>query len=219
MYLIDKSRGSKVVSNVLGEKYEGVLTTDFYSAYNKLQAQAKQRCLAHLLREIKEVEEKEKLAPDSIDGRFCEELKTVFKQTIDAWNEYRRGMKVLQDLVKEKGRAISRLVELLLWPIKHKDTRRLRRRIIKHNQELFTFLDNPAVDPTNNRAERQLRPMVIMRKVTFGNRTALGALNQAVTTSVIQTGVLNGIEPLDICLALSVKPLASFTELQRIRSP
>ena len=219
LYLIDKSRGGKVVSNVLGEKYEGVLTTDFYSSYNKLKAQAKQRCLAHLLREIKEVEEKDELTPDSIDGRFCEELKAVFKQTIDAWNEYRRGMKVLQDLVKEKGRAISRLVELLLWPIKHKDTRRLRRRIIKHNQELFTFLDNPAVDPTNNRAERQLRPMVIMRKVTFGNRSAAGALNQAVTMSVIQTGVLNGIEPLDICQALSLKPLTSFIELARPRPP
>jgi FtsZ-binding cell division protein ZapB len=218
-YLIDKSRGSKVVSNVLSEKYEGVLTTDFYSSYNKLKAQAKQRCLAHLLREIKEVEEREKLAPDSIDGRFCEELKTVFKQTIDVWNEYREGTKILQDLVREKGQAVSRLVELLLSPIKHKDTRRLRRRIIKHNQELFTFLDNPVVEPTNNRAERQLRPLVIMRKVTFGNRSAVGALNQAVLTSIIQTGVLNGIEPLDICLALSEKPLASFAELPRIRPP
>jgi len=219
LYLIDKSRGSKVINNVLGEKYEGVLTTDFYSAYNKLEAQAKQRCLAHLLHEIKEVEEKNRLASDSIDGRFCEELKTVFRQTIDVWNEYREGTKVLQDLVKEKGQAISRLVELLLLPIKHRDTRRLRRRITKHNRELFTFLDNPVVEPTNNRAERQLRPLVIMRKVTFGNRTALGALNQAVIMSIIQTGVLNGIEPLDICQALSLKPLASFAELPRIRSP
>ena len=195
------------------------MTTDFYSAYNKLQAQAKQRCLAHLLREVKEVEEKDELAPDSIDGRFCEELKTIFKQTITVWNEYREGTKTLRDLVNEKGQAIARLMELLLWPIKHKDTRRLRKRIIKFNQELFTFLDNPVIEPTNNRAERQLRPLVIMRKVTFGNRSALGALNQAVIMSIIQTGVLNGIEPLDICLALSVKPLASFAELPRIRSP
>ena len=219
LYLIDKSRGSKVVSNVLGAKYDGVLTSDFYSAYNKFQTRAKQRCLAHLLDEIGKVEEKNKLTPDSIDGRFCAELKTIFKQTIDAWNEYHEGMKVLQDLVKEKVRATSRLVEVLLWPLKHKDTRRLRRRIIKHNQELFVFLDNPAVDPTNNRAERQLRPMVIMRKVTFGNRSTSGALNQAVTMSVIQTGILNGIEPLDICQALSLKPLSSFVELTRPRPP
>jgi len=143
----------------------------------------------------------------------------VFKQTIDAWNKYREGTKVLQDLTNEKGRAISRLVELLLWPIKHKDTRRLRRRIIKHNQELFTFLDNPVVEPTNNRAERQLRPMVIMRKVTFGSRSALGAFNQAIIMSIIQTAILNGIEPLDICLALSLKPLTSLVELARPRPP
>jgi hypothetical protein len=219
LYLIDKSRGSKVVSNVLGENYEGVSTTDFYSSYNKLKALAKQRCLAHLLREIKEVEEKNKLAPDSIDGRFCHELKTVFKQTIDVWNEYRKGVKTLRDLAKAKGQAVVRLVELLLSPIKHKDARRLRRRIIKHNEELFTFLDNSVVEPTNNRAERQLRPMVIMRKVTFGNRSASGALNQAMLMSIIQTGILNGIEPLDICHALSLKPLTSLIELPRPRPP
>jgi len=48
-------------------------------------------CLGHLLDGIGKVEEKDKLTPDSMDGRFCEELKAVFKQTIDAWNEYRRG--------------------------------------------------------------------------------------------------------------------------------
>ena len=68
---------------------------------------------------------------------------------------------------------------LLSSPIEHEDTQRLRKRIIRHNQELFIFLDDPSVEPTNNRAERQLRPMVIMRKLTFGNRSDLGASNQA----------------------------------------
>jgi hypothetical protein len=58
-----------------------------------------------------------------------------------------------------------------------------------------------------------------MRKITFGNRSALGALNHAVIMSIIQTGILNGFEPLNISLALSVKPLPSFTELPKIRSP
>ncbi len=146
-------------------------------------------------------------------------MKTELKQTIDVWNEYHEGTKVFEDLVKEKERAISRMVELLSLPIKHEDARRIRMRIKKFNQELFTFLDNPLVEPTNNRAERQLRPMVIMRKITFGNRSALGASNQAVMMSIIQTGILNGIEPLDISLALSLKPLTSFTELPKIRSP
>jgi len=114
---------------------------------------------------------------------------------------------------------VLRMMELLSWPIGHKDTRRVHKRIIKHNQELFTFLDNPLVEPTNNRAERQLRPNVIMRKITFGNRSALGASNHAVMMSIIQTGILNGIEPLNISLALSVKSLTSFTELLKIRLP
>jgi hypothetical protein len=59
------------------------LISDFYSAYNKLQVLAKQRCLGHLLAEIKKVQEKNKLAPESIDGMFCQELKTESKQTID----------------------------------------------------------------------------------------------------------------------------------------
>jgi hypothetical protein len=103
-YQIDKSRGGKVVSDILGEKYPGALISDFYSAYNKLQALAKQRCLGHLLAEIKKVQKKNKLAPESIDGMFCQELKTELKQTIDVWNEYHEGTKVFEDLVKEKQR-------------------------------------------------------------------------------------------------------------------
>lgn len=114
---------------------------------------------------------------------------------------------------------VLRMMELLSWPIGHKDTRRVHRRIIKHNQELFTFLGNPLVEPTNNRAERQLSPNVIMRKITFGNRSALSASNHAVMMSIIQTDILNGIEPLNISLALSVKSLTSFTELLKIKLP
>ena len=94
----------------------------------------------------------------------------VLKRTIDVWNEYHEETKVFEDLVKEKEWAISRMMELLLLPITDKDTQRVHNRIIKHNQELFAFLDNPLVEPTNNRAERQLRPNVILRKITFGNR-------------------------------------------------
>ena len=78
LYQIDKSRGSKVVDNILGEKYQGVLISDFYSAYNQLQALAKQRCLGHLLAEIKKIQEKNKYASDSVDGMFCQELKHTY---------------------------------------------------------------------------------------------------------------------------------------------
>ncbi|MCL0057169.1 hypothetical protein M1N50_02510 [Dehalococcoidia bacterium] len=58
-----------------------------------------------------------------------------------------------------------------------------------------------------------------MRKLTFGNRSDLGASNGAVIMSVVETGVLNEVEPLDIFRALSTKPLTSLIELPKIRSP
>jgi len=61
-----------------------------------------------LAEEIKKVQEKNKLAPESIDGLFCQELKTVLKRTTDVWNEYHEGTKVFEDLVKEKEQAIGK---------------------------------------------------------------------------------------------------------------
>jgi transposase len=219
LYHIDESRGGKVVSDILGKKYEGVLISDFLSAYNELHAEAKQRCLAHFLREIKKVQERSEFPPDNVDGTFCSELKMVLKQAIDVWNRHRQRTAGPDDLAQTKDRAILKMIELLLLPLEHQDTQRLRDRIIRHNQELFIFLDNPSVEPTNNRAERQLRPMVIKRKLTFGNRSDLGASNEAVIMSVVETGVLNGVEPLDIFRALSEKPLTSFAQLPKARPP
>ncbi|MBU2529598.1 MAG: transposase [Elusimicrobia bacterium] len=56
----------------------------------------------------------------------------------------------------------------------------IRARILKHINELLTFLDNPIVEPTNNRVERQLRPNVIMRKITFGNGSQTGVRNHTI---------------------------------------
>lgn len=63
LYHIDESRGDKVVSDILGKKYEGILGCNFLSAYNELDAEAKQRCLGHFLTEIKKVQEKNEFAP------------------------------------------------------------------------------------------------------------------------------------------------------------
>ena len=58
LYRIEKSRGADIVKDTLGEKYGGFLGSDFYSSYNSIEALGKQKCIVHLLREIKEIEEK-----------------------------------------------------------------------------------------------------------------------------------------------------------------
>jgi len=102
--------------------------------------------------EIKKIQERNGFASDGIDDLFCQELKTLLKQTIDVWNGYHKGQMPWKIWFKEKERVIPRIIELLSLPIEHKDSRRVRKRIIKHNQELFIFLDNPLIEPMNNRA-------------------------------------------------------------------
>jgi len=218
LYMID-SRGSKVIKGVLGDRYEGILGSDFYSSYNPIEASGKQKCLAHLLGDVKEIEGKSSFPLNSRDGRFCCELKAILKEAIGAWNEYKKGNIGKGELAEERDRIISRMIELIQTPVENPDTQRIRDRIIKHDRELFLFLDNPEVEPTNNIAERMLRPSVIMRKITFGNRSSHGAEKHQIIMSIIQTGILNRIEPLRLFLALTLGDSSFIEESIQIRGP
>ena len=76
------------------------------------------------------------------------------------------------------------------------DAQRLAKRLCKHQDSTPTFLDTPGVDPTNNRAERMIRPAVIARKNIQGNRSEQGAATQAVLMTVFRTLKLRGHDPL-----------------------
>ena len=58
-FLIDKSRGSEVIKNILGEDFSGIISSDFYSAYNCFKQAIQQKCNVHLLRKIREIESRE----------------------------------------------------------------------------------------------------------------------------------------------------------------
>ncbi len=215
LYRIEKSRGADVVKDTLGEKYGGFLISDFYSSYNSIEAVGKQKCICHLLDETKKIEEKNKFPEGSQEALFCQNLKSILKEALDVWNRFHAGKKTEEDL-KElrnfKDITAQKITNILLYPSENEDIQRLKKRIIKHNNELLTFLEHPEVEPTNNRAERGFRSSIIMRKITFGNRTKAGAKNHSIIMSIVQTGILNGKEPLKIFLSLTTDP-------QKIRAP
>jgi len=219
LYRIERSRGSKVVEAVLGKKYAGCVISDFYSAYNRIKANGKQKCLGHLLKEIKGIEEKNNYPEGSLERLFCERLKATLKIGIEVWDKFRKGEKTFEDLSETKEMMAQVLTELIQYPSEDKNIKRLQKRLIKHNQELLTFLDHPEVEPTNNRAERQLRPNVIMRKITFGNRSDIGARNHQVIMSIIHTARLNGIEPFNAFLSLTTNQQNQLFAVQKIRAP
>ena len=192
---IDESRGSKVVIDHLGEFYNGVLITDFWSAYlSKIGAFAKQKCLVHLLRDIRELLKNRLPLSSEV---FLRIVKRLLKDAIFLHNqhttltpdEYRSGRK---DILK-RFRKLLRQV-----PLSHHDSDNIRKRLIKFKNELFVFLKYPAVSPTNNFAEQGIRNSVLFRKITFGNMTARGKTNVALAMTIIRTALLRGLNPVKI---------------------
>ena len=189
---IDRSRGGKVPRAVLGDSYRGVLITDFYSAYNNVASGAKQRCLVHLLRDLKRIEEC--TAKNDPERRFAERLKTLVFQAVEL-SEKRKDL-TASNYKLRRDAIVESFEELKLTDPANKIIRRLVKRLDRHRRECLTFLDKPGIPWHNNHAERMIRPNVLLRKITFGNRSTEGAANHNILMSILQTAKLRKLDPL-----------------------
>jgi transposase len=200
---IDVSRGTKVIASLLGVEKEkrfcGILVSDFYAAYDKLKG-LKQKCIPHLLRLI---EGKQRhFSGDQKADIFLRKLKTLSKQIMDLFKRRRRIKDYLllrADLVAQLKRHLSRSIG-----VKQLDEWRIR--LKKRQAELTTCLFHPSTDSNNNFVERQLRLSVIMRKITFGNRSEKGIKNHAVVMSLLQTARINRKLPSEVFHQILVDP-------------
>lgn len=191
----DPSRGQKVVEAMLGKKYLGVLITDFLSAYNKIITKAKQRCLVHILRDLKHV--MEYWCNDDEIIRYCKRLKGIFESAIELYKEYKD--KKWDKEYERRREAITEQIKDFSFPNPDKKIlKRFAKRLQRHKDELFTFLYIKGIDFHNNHAEQQIRPDVLLRKITFGNRSLNGAKIHDVAMSIIQTAKLNNLDPFKI---------------------
>jgi transposase len=89
-----------------------------------------------------------------------------------------------------------RLADIFGASYRDKDCDRLAKRMAKHSEELFVFLLHNEVPADNNRAERQIRFAVVMRKNSYGNRSKRGAQAQAILMSIFRTCQLRGVDPI-----------------------
>lgn len=188
-------RGQKDLESVLGKKFDGIIISDFLSAYNKIVAIAKQRCLVHLLRELKKI--RERTPGDDQAIRFADRLKEIIQSAVTCANMYANREISLEELKKQKEKFQTYLDDLKLCNPTHKVLKRLSKRLERHKKELLTFLEHPGIDYHNNHAERQIRPNVLLRKIVFGNRSPKGILNHDCLMSIIQTAHLKKLDPLN----------------------
>jgi transposase len=215
---IDKSRGQRVVEDILGDDYNGVLITDFLSAYNKIRTPAKQRCLVHLLRDLKKViiyfcDDKEVL-------RYSKRLKELLEDAISLHKDYQA--KPWDSIYLKKREFITqRLLDFRFPNPSKKVLQRFVKRLNRHKDELFCFLYHKNIDYHNNHAEQQIRPDVIFRKITFQNRSLKGAENHQVLMSVLQTAKLNNIDPIKTLhqILLSKNPLSEIVSSAKRAPP
>jgi hypothetical protein len=163
--------------------FAGILVTDFYGAYNALVCAAKQKCLVHLLRDLKKVAK----SGDKSENwpTFSKRLKRMLRDAMRL-----RGNR--QTLEKAKYERLcagieQRMTQLIESPWKNKEAKRLVKRLRRHRAELFVFLYHDDVPFENNHAERTIRGAVVMRKNSYCNRSVNGAETQAVLMSVFQT--------------------------------
>jgi hypothetical protein len=181
LFHVDKSRGSGVVKKLLGEVYGGTLHTDFYSAYGKIDCK-KQKCLVHLLRELRETAQK---SSEFAQGPLCRRLKRLIKEMLVL--KKHKG-KLSGEAYEQRGRRLEeRLRELAGPDYGDEHSRRLAKRLRKHEAELTLFLWDEQVTADNNAAERALRPAVILRKITGGSRSDRGAKATAILMSIART--------------------------------
>jgi transposase len=188
-YLIDPSRGSPALEKFLAEAFDGVLITDFWPAYAAF-ATERQCCLVHLLRELEKVDEHNRSAEWQA---FAKQLRRLVR---DGIRLRKRADFDPQRYASRIRRIDGRLMALAQGTYGDADARRLAKRLLKHCDELFTFLDHPEVPFENNLAERMIRPAVILRKISQSNRSEKGAAVQAVLMSVYRTLKLGGLDPL-----------------------
>ena len=186
VYQIRRQHRHEEVLEVVPADFAGVLVNDRGKSYDaeELAGVQQQKCLAHLLRNVSEVLER-KLG---MARRFGLTLKNLLRQALDLW-------KARPDLAEEQYQAEAQELEQKL-------THHLRNRILRDddNQRLLNgigtqsdrghllrFLFQIGVEPTNNRAERILRPAVIARKVSHCSKNQRGAEAYSAFVSVLQT--------------------------------
>lgn len=207
-YVLEKSRGSPVVKKALGDSYQGILSSDFYSAYNSIECEGKQKCWAHPLRELREL--KGKYPCDREIERYARQWQRFYGRSIILKEAFENGT----DIEKRLQKLVGDTERFLFSRHKHPELKRLSKRLIKHRNELYTFIKT-GMDGTNNHAEREIRPAVLMRKISYGNRSDQGAKNQAILMSMIRTAQKRDIDFVPFAASYLVKRDSAHGPLQK----
>lgn len=204
LYRVERGRGADVVRDTLGEDFHGVLVSDCLSSYNPIDCR-KHKCIAHHLRALKE--HAAVLERRGIFSRYLLCWKIHLQDVIETWKQRATySATAYAEKLAQLERGVDNLLhEAPAEPEEEAFGNRLRRQ----RAHLLGCLHDPAAEPTNNRAERDLRPAVISRKISCGNRTLAGKITWETLRSIVVTAQKQGrdlLEELPRRLTLALPP-------------
>jgi transposase len=203
-FQFDMSRAGEVSRKLLGPYFDGSLVTDCYAGYEAHPAKNKQKCLAHLARTARDWQ---KLVPfESAANTFFTDIKEWVRRGCRFYHQRRRGELSAEQLTAEETWLREELLRLESCPLDQEKALTLQKRIRKHAGQWLVFLDDPRVPPTNNLAERALRPLVVLRKITFGHRSQAGAQRMATLMTIQETAKRHQRRPTVIFYCLYTHP-------------
>lgn len=203
-YEYSPSRGHQVALRLIGVGFRGVLVSDFYAAYNLIPGRH-QRCWVHLLRDLHELKEGHATRADVVAWavavrQLYDEAQAWLAAHPPASAAERRSQYVMRyQQACALGQQYAFAKAHPCWA--------LAKRLLRHQDELFQFVLQPGVPADNNLAERSLRPIVIMRKISGGTRSPAGSTTRLTLASLLATWQARGQNPFLECLNALQLPL------------
>jgi hypothetical protein len=207
---LDEHRTTEAAQTVLGEHFDGTIVADAYASYKGVHPKDWQSCLAHIKNKAKELAQELALlkgkATDPVALSFCQNVQGWVRTACQAHHQLPQPWRA--KAAKKKMRELRReLRRLCRAPLRYPRAETFRKRLLgKEQKHLLTCFRRPNVPPTNNQAERSLRPVVIMRKIVQGTRSDQGLENHSVLRSLFETARRQGKKPHHFFLDLLTKP-------------
>jgi transposase len=171
LFLLAYGRGKKQLGLLLGETFAGLVSSDRFTAYNSLPTERRQLCWAHIVRNLRGRAEAK--------GPWQEEaaaLLALAEEVLLVWAKYRQR-ELSNEAMKEQLQALQAAIRKRLEDNQHQTNYlgSLCSELLKHFCALWTFVEHEGVEPTNNAAERALRPAVLWRKGCYGTQSESGS--------------------------------------------
>jgi transposase len=198
-YEYDHSRSQAVLKRVLGGKFTGHLVSDFYCGYNQY-AGKHQRCWTHLLRALHELKQTHEKAADV--PSWAQSVRALYAQAIKWLHQEQEPSQEQRECLYVELTSQTHRLGLAYAKVRKHPCCALAKRLLRHEDELFQFVLIEGLSADNNLAERSIRPLVVIRKISGGSRSDEGTKTRLGLASLFETWQARKRNRFDECFKL-----------------